>query len=275
MKNLVLKNGVSVPKIGLGVWQARSGGEAYRAVTEALRSGYRHIDTAAIYGNEEDVGKAIRDSGIPREDIFVTTKLWNSDHGYNQTKQAFGRSLQRLGLSYIDLYLIHHLSGGKIVDTWRAMEELYRKNDIRAIGVSNFAVTHLDSLSAETSIAPMVNQVEYHPYLSQDTLQQYCAEHDIAIEAWSPLGAGRFVEDANISAIAKKHHKSIPQIILRWDIQRGVVTLPKSVHPRYISENIDVFDFQLDSTDMASINALNRDWHASGMNPDLLKLEEA
>ncbi|MCI1210616.1 MULTISPECIES: aldo/keto reductase [Bifidobacterium] len=273
MKNLVLHNDVAIPQIGLGSWQAMPGGEAYDAVATALRAGYRHIDTAAIYGNEEDVGQAIRDSGIPRGDIFVTTKLWNTDHGYGRAKQAFLDSLQRLGLDYIDLYLIHFPFGGRICETWKAMEELYGEGRVRAIGVSNFTTEHLDYLMRGAAITPMVDQVEYHPYLSQDPLQRYCDEHRIVIEAWSPLGSGRFVEDTNVRAIAVKHHRSIPQIILRWDIQRGVVTLPKSVHQQYIEENLDILDFRLDATDMASLNALNRDWH-TGTNPELIPIDQ-
>lgn len=271
METLELNNGIKIPQLGLGVWQSQRGEETQKAVSYALKTGYRHIDTAKIYGNEYDVGKAIKESEIPREDIFITTKLWNIDHGYSQTKTAFETSLKMLDTDYIDLYLIHFPIGGAIYETWKAMEELYKDGYIKAIGVSNFNQEHLDYLMNNANIVPMINQVEYHPYLSHDSLQNYCKKLNIILEAWSPLGSGRFIDDLNFKKIADKYHKTIPQVILRWEIERGVVTLPKSVHQKYIKENIEIFDFKLDSADIGYINSLNRDWH-TGTNPDLLDI---
>ncbi|MBZ9642200.1 aldo/keto reductase [Streptomyces sp. PSKA30] len=250
-----------MPQLGFGVWQVPDD-EAERAVATALEAGYRSIDTAAIYGNEEGTGKAIAASGLPREDLFVTTKLWNSDQGYESTLRAFDVSLGKLGLEYVDLYLIHWPlpSRGKYVDTYKAFEKLHADGRIRAIGVSNFLPEHLERLIAETSVIPAVNQIELHPHLQQHAAREYHAEQGIHTEAWSPLGQGRgLLEVPAIVAIAQKHNRTPAQVVLRWHLQLGNIVIPKSVTPSRIEENIDVFDFSLDTEDLAAISALNED----------------
>ncbi|MFI6488490.1 aldo/keto reductase [Streptomyces sp. NPDC050564] len=250
-----------MPQLGFGVWQVPDD-EADRAVTTALEAGYRSIDTAAIYGNEEGTGKAITASGIARQDLFVTTKLWNSDQGYDATLRAFDASLEKLGLEYIDLYLIHWPlpSRGKYIDTYKAFEKLYADGRAKAIGVSNFLPEHLEKLIDATSVIPAVNQIELHPHLQQDAARAYHAEQGIATEDWSPLGSGRgLLEVPAIVAIAQKHGRTPAQIVLRWHLQLGNIVIPKSVTPSRIKENIDVFDFSLDAEDIAAITALNED----------------
>ncbi|MFF4760788.1 aldo/keto reductase [Streptomyces sp. NPDC001292] len=265
---IILNNGVEMPQLGFGVWQVPDD-EAERAVATALEAGYRSVDTAAIYGNEEGTGKAIAASGIPREEVFVTTKLWNSDHGYDSTLRAFDASLAKLGLEYVDLYLIHWPTParGKFVDTYKAFEKLYADGRIRAIGTSNFLPEHLDRLIAETSVIPAVNQIELHPHLQQHAAREYHSEQGITTEAWSPLGQGKgLLEVPAIVAIAQKHNRTPAQIVLRWHLQLGNVVIPKSVTPSRIRENIDVFDFRLDDEDLAAIGALNED-RRLGPNP--------
>ncbi|MFF5408042.1 aldo/keto reductase [Streptomyces misionensis] len=258
---IILNNGVEMPQLGFGVWQVQDD-EAERAVATALEAGYRSIDTAAAYGNEEGTGRAIAASGLPREDVFVTTKLWNSDQGYDATLRAFDTSLTKLGLDYVDLYLIHWPLPARdtYVDTYKALEKLYADGRARAIGVSNFLPEHLRRLTGETSVVPAVNQIELHPHLQQHAAREYHAELGIATEAWSPLGQGKgLLEVPAIVAIGQKHNRTPAQVVLRWHIQQGTIVIPKSVTPSRIKENIDVFDFKLDDEDLAAIDALNED----------------
>ncbi|AKZ59298.1 2,5-diketo-D-gluconate reductase A [Streptomyces ambofaciens ATCC 23877] len=258
---IILNNGVEMPQLGFGVWQVPDD-EAETAVAQALEAGYRSIDTAAIYGNEEGTGKAVAASGVAREDLFVTTKLWNSDQGYDSTLRAFDTSLEKLGLEYVDLYLIHWPTPAKerYVDTYKAFEKLHADGRVRAIGVSNFLPEHLERLIGETSVVPAVNQIELHPHLQQHALREFHAEHGIATEAWSPLGSGKgILEIPAIVAIAQKHGRTPAQVVLRWHLQTGNVVIPKSVTPSRIEENIDVFGFSPDTEDLAAISALNED----------------
>lgn len=258
---IVLNNGVAMPQLGFGVWQVPDR-EAESAVATALEAGYRSIDTAALYANEEGTGRAIAASGIPREEIFVTTKVWNSDHGYDSTLRAFDTSLAKLGLDHVDLYLIHWPTPARdrYVDTYKALEKLYADGRVRAIGVSNFLPEHLDRLIAETSVIPAVNQIELHPQLQQQAAREYHAEQGIATEAWSPLGSGRgLLEIPAIQTIARKHARTPAQVVLRWHLQLGNIVIPKSVTPSRIRENLEVFDFSLDEEDLAAFRALNSD----------------
>ena len=269
-----LSNGVKIPCVGFGTWQAADGDIAYNAVMDALKAGYRHIDTAAIYRNEESVGRAIKDSGIPREEIFVTTKLWNKCRSYELAYSAFERSISKLGLDYVDLYLIHWPASpaeyddyNEInLDAWKALIELYKAGKIRAIGVSNFLPHHLDALM-QTEVAPMVNQIELHPGYTQPEAVEYCKKNGIVLEAWSPLGSGRVLSDERLVKIADKYGKSVAAVCLRWCLQSGFIPLPKSVTPSRIIENTEIFDFALSDEDMAEINSFEV-FGESGFHPD-------
>ncbi|GEL06726.1 aldo/keto reductase [Salisediminibacterium halotolerans] len=252
-----LNNGVLMPWLGLGVYKAEAGEEVKQAIHTALAAGYRHIDTASFYNNEESVGEAIRETSVPREEIFVTTKVWNDDQGYDETLRAFETSRQKLGLEVIDLYLIHWPVSGKFVDTWKALEKLYAEGKIRAIGVSNFLIDDLEDLMKHTEIKPSVNQVEWHPRLVQTELQEFCQKHGIQVEAWSPLGRARLLDEPVLTELAEKHGKSAAQIILRWDLQKQIVTIPKSVTPERIKQNAAIFDFELTDEDIKKIDALH------------------
>lgn len=243
-----------MPWIGLGVYKVEKGEGVELAVQAALDAGYRSIDTASFYDNEEGVGQAIAKSGVPREEIFITTKVWNDRQGFDETLAAFEESRRKLGVDVIDLYLIHWPVTGKHKDTWRALEKLYHDGKVRAIGVSNYLVRHLEELLIDAKVVPTVNQMEYHPWLQQPDLHSYCKQNNIQLEAWSPLTRGRMFDDPRLVKLSDKYRKSPAQILIRWDIQKGVVTIPKSITPSRIKENINVFDFALTETDMAELN---------------------
>ncbi|WP_152394414.1 aldo/keto reductase [Paenibacillus guangzhouensis] len=263
-----LNNGVEMPWLGLGVWKVTDGQEVSNAVKSAIEFGYRSIDTAAVYQNESGVGQGIKDSGIAREELFVTTKVWNSDQGYESTLQAFEESRKKLGLEYLDLYLVHWpVKEKKYIDTWRALEKLYNDGLVRAIGVSNFHIHHLKDIFEVSGIVPVVNQVEYHPLLAQRELHAFCSSHNIVLEAWSPLMQGKLLDDKTLTEIAAKYGKSVAQVILRWDLQNGVITIPKSVNPARIAENGDIFDFELSHEDMERIQSMNKEQRV-GPDPD-------
>ena len=262
-----LHNGVKMPYFGLGVYLSEDGTEVINAVKWALDAGYRHIDTASIYKNEEGVGQAIKESNVAREDIFVVSKVWNADQGYESTIRAFNDSLERLQLEYLDLYLIHWPVKGKYTETWKALEQLYREKKIRAIGVSNFLQHHLEDLLSTAEIVPMVNQMEFHPYLVQQELLNFCRKHQIQYEAWSPMMQGKIFELDAFKELAKKYNKSIAQIVLRWDLQKGVVTIPKSSKKDRIVANAALFDFELSAEDMALLDAMDKQ-HRFGPDPD-------
>jgi diketogulonate reductase-like aldo/keto reductase len=264
---VTLHNGVLMPYLGLGVFEIHEGDQIRKAVLHALREGYRHFDTAAAYGNERGVGEALRDSGIGRSDLFITTKVWNSDQGYDRTLRAFETSMARLGLQQLDLYLVHWPVKGKFVDTWRALERLYDEGRTRAIGVSNFLEHHLVELMATCSHVPMVNQMEFHPYLLQQPLVDFCRTRRIQYEAWSPLMKGRVTRIAGLRAIAEKYGKDPAQIALRWSLQKGVVVIPKSGRPERISSNARLFDFALSPDEVAAIDSLDRGQRL-GPDPD-------
>jgi diketogulonate reductase-like aldo/keto reductase len=253
-----LHNGVEMPYFGLGVYLSKDGNEVINAVKWAIQSGYRHIDTAAIYNNEEGVGEGIRASGIPREDIFLVSKVWNSEQGYDSTIKAFETSLKKLNTEYLDLYLIHWPVKGKYKETWRALEELYKQKRIRAIGVSNFLQHHLKDLLTDASIVPMVNQMEFHPYLVQQNLLDFCKTNKIQYEAWSPLMQGKIFNMDVFKEMAGKYKKTIAQLVLRWDLQKGVVTIPKSSKKQRIVDNAAIFDFSISKEDMAVLDGLDR-----------------
>ncbi|WP_432509204.1 aldo/keto reductase [Kineococcus auxinigenes] len=271
---ITFNNGVSAPQLGFGVWQVGDD-EVVPAVETALEAGYRHIDTAAIYGNETGVGRALAGSGIARDELFVTTKLWNAEQGYDSTLRAFDASLERLGLETVDLYLIHWPvpQADAYVDTWKAFEKIYADGRARAIGVSNFEPHHLRRLLDETSVVPAVNQVELHPFLQQAELRAADAQHGVVTEAYSPLSSGKgVIDDPAITALARAHGKTPAQVVLRWHVQLGNLVIPKSVTPQRIRENIDVFDFELSDADVAQIAGLDRPDGRVGSHPDQMNV---
>lgn len=263
-----LSNGIKMPLLGFGTYKVESGESVINSVKEALKIGYRHIDTAAFYGNEEGVGIAIKESGIKREDIFLVSKVWNTEQGYEKTIKSFEDSLKRLGTDYLDLFLIHWPQPLH-KETWRALEKLYNEGRVKAIGVSNYTVNHLKDLLKDSEISPMINQIEFHPKLIQPELMDFCNKNNIQIEAWSPLMRGGIFKIKLLDELSKKYKKTISQIVLRWDLQMGVVTIPKSIKPSRIKENSDIFDFELTNEDMKKINELNENLRC-GSNPDII-----
>ncbi|MFE4074779.1 aldo/keto reductase [Peribacillus sp. YIM B13477] len=268
-ETITLHNGVKMPQLGFGVFKVKNGNETVESVKKAVKVGYRAIDTAAIYENEEGVGQAIRECGVPREELFITSKVWNTEQGYDTTLKAFEDSLNRLGMEYLDLYLIHWPGKDKYLETWRALEKLYKDGKVKSIGVSNFHVHHLENLLANSEVKPVVNQIELHPLLTQVELRDYCAKHEIKVESWSPLGRGNLLEEPTINHIAKKHGKSPAQVLIRWHLQHDLVVIPKSITPSRIKENAQVFDFSLSLNEMNQIDALNKN-ERFGSNPDEL-----
>lgn len=254
-----LNNGIAIPVLGLGTFRAKPGRETRDAVRWALDDGYRHIDTARIYRNEADVGAAVKASGLPREELFITTKLWNADQGYEKTRRALERSLDDLGTHYVDLYLMHWPVTEKRLESWRAMESLLAEGACRAIGVSNFTVAHLEELLAAASVVPAVNQVELSPFLHQRELLDFCRRHGIEVEAYSSLTRGRRLSDARLTAIAAVYGKTTAQVLIRWALQHELIVIPKSVHRGRIAENRAVFDFELSADEMGQLDGLHED----------------
>ena len=262
--SFVLNNGIKMPYLGLGVFNCDG---VTNAVTNALAAGYRHIDTASIYDYEVEVGKAIRQSGLDRKEVFVVSKVWNIDQGFNNTIKAYNQSLKKLKLDFLDLYLIHWPVKNKFIETWKALEYLYEKGLVRAIGVSNFLKNHLEELLPKTNIIPMVNQMEFHPYLVQQELIDLCKLKGIQYEAWSPLMRGEIFKIELLKRLGIKYNKSIAQIVLRWDLQKGIITIPKSSNNERIVSNADLFDFELSKDDLYSIDQLDRNYRV-GPDPN-------
>jgi diketogulonate reductase-like aldo/keto reductase len=265
--SVALANGVAMPYLGVGTYHIDDDDEAARVVGDGLAAGYRLIDTAAFYGNEIGVGRAIRQSGVPRKDIFITSKVWNTDQGFDSTLRAFDASMRRLQIEILDLYLIHWPGRSRYKDTWKALERLYREKRVRAIGVSNFLKHHLEDLISGAQVVPMVDQVEFHPYLLQPDLLRFCRQHDIQPQAWGPLMRGRVGEVPLMKALGEKYGKTPFQLVLRWDLQKGIVTIPKSVQRKRMVSNADIFDFEIAVEDMAQIDGLDKSYRL-GPDPD-------
>ena len=264
-----LNNGIEIPALGLGVFRMDNEKEAYNSVRKAIDLGYRHIDTAMVYENEAPIGRAIRESGVSREEFFVTTKLWNQDIVNGNEQKAFETSLRTLALDYVDLYLVHWPIKDKYVTVWSEMEKIYQSGKARAVGVSNYQESHLHEIINLKSLIPAVNQIELHPYLSQEPLVEFCTQHNIHIESWSPLCANKnnLLQEPSLIKIGEKFMKTAAQVVLRWNIERGLIVIPKSSHPKRQAENIDVFDFELTVEDMQKIDLLNKDMRV-GPHPD-------
>jgi diketogulonate reductase-like aldo/keto reductase len=267
---VTLNNNIEMPFFGLGLYLSREGQEVQNAMNHAIRTGYRLFDTASMYGNEADVGKVLGESDVPREDLFITTKLWNSDHGYDKAIRAFHKSLKKLGLEYFDLYLIHWPVETLRKDSWRALESIYREGKCRSIGVSNYQIPHLDHLLQYAEIIPAVNQVEFSPFLFQKDLLEFCRQHTIQLESYSPLTRGKKLNHPILQTLAQKYQKTPAQILIRWNLEHDIVVIPKSSNPARISENAQIFDFALDSSDISTLDNLNQNyrvsWDPSGVN---------
>lgn len=270
-RTVTLSNGVEMPWVGLGTWD--QGEAAFSAAMAALKAGYRMIDTGSFYQNEEDLGRAVAETDVPRDEIFVTTKVWNSEHGYDATLHSFDVSARKLGLDVIDLYLVHWPVKGKSAETWRALEKLYADGRVRSIGVSNFEIHHLEALKQTATITPMVNQIDLHPMKTSKPLLDYCKAQSIRVEAWAPLAQNKVFENATLKQIAEAHDRTVAQVVLRWHLQNGVVVIPKSSNPQRIKENIDLFDFSLDAEAMRTIDAMDADFRLLGFEPDDLTPE--
>lgn len=273
--NFKLNNEVLIPSIGFGTWQISEGKAVVNAVKCALTTGYKHIDTAAVYGNEKGVGQAIKESGTDRKELFITSKVWNTERGYEPTLKAFDQTLSDLQLDYLDLYLIHwpatknQFNNWEQInyDTWRALEELYRLGRVRAIGLSNFLPQHIEPLLEQATVLPMVNQIEYQPGYMQPECVEFCNKHNILVEAWSPLGSGKLLKNETLQSIAKKYNKSVAQLCIKWVLQNGILPLPKSATPKRIKENLEVTDFTIELKDMDTINQMIPSG-ISGLHPD-------
>ena len=266
-KKIMLANGIEIPQLGLGVYKMANPEETVEAITYAIKAGYRAVDTATVYENEKETGEAIRHSDVPRKDLFITSKVWNTDQGYDETLRAFEASLEKLGLDYLDLYLTHWPVKDSYVDTYRAIERLYDEKLIRATGVSNHHAHHLEKVLVKANTPPMVNQIEVHPRLTQEPLRRFCKEHNIAVTSWSPLARGGLLSEPMLQHIGNKYGKTAAQVIIRWHLQSDLIVIPKSVTPERIAENINVADFELTPSDKKDIDALNLN-ERSGSNPE-------